>query len=497
MKLSLFNSLSKTTEELKPLDKKCIKIYVCGPTVYDHPHIGNARSNVVYDLMFRVLRLFYGEQNVKYVRNITDIDDKIINRAQERGIAISELTTQTTKHFHDDMHYLNCLEPTHEPKATGHIDDMIDVISRLIKNGKAYESEGHVYFEVSKYDDYTKLSGRDKDSVISSGRVDHSPGKKNPEDFVLWKPAKEGDMQGANFDSPFGFGRPGWHIECSAMSRAYLGEDFDIHGGGADLIFPHHTNEIAQSCCAFPGSNYAKYWVHNGFLTVDGQKMSKSLGNFLTVYDLRKDKVNADAVRLLLLSTHYRKPLDFNKKSIGDSLKMIDYLHNTIRNSGIDIDDLIKQKTKTEASKTESYYNNLQAKSADDLMQENSLMQEFFQALSDDLNISVAMRIASELAKSVNSATAREEKIEQAQRLYDCLDFLGVMSTFNQLSSKDNVLPAGVDSEWVEHMIHKREAAKREKNWQEADLIRNDLSAKGISLKDNKDGSTSWSYKNA
>ena len=484
MKLSLFNSLTKATEEFKPLDKNCIKIYVCGPTVYDHPHIGNARSTVVYDLLFRVLRFTYGPSKIRYVRNITDIDDKILNRAQENKITISELTSQTIKHFQDDMQYLNCLPPTHEPKASEHIGGMLEIISLLIKNGKAYEAEGHVYFDVGKYDDYAKLSGRDEDSIISSGRVDHSPGKRNAEDFVLWKPAKEDDMPGANFDSPFGFGRPGWHIECSAMSKAYLGEDFDLHGGGADLIFPHHTNEIAQSCCAFPGSSYAKHWVHNGFLTVDGQKMSKSLGNFLTVYDLRKNKVNADALRLLLLSTHYRKPLDFSKKAIDDSLKLINYFHNTIRNSSIDIATL-----KSDSGKIKNIIEKGDLAEVDNV---DNLVQEFFNALADDMNISVAMKVINELAKSANSEPQLEEKNTKVRFLYFCLEFLGITSTFDQVIDKDKDLPEGVDAEWVEQMIQKRKSAKNNKNWEEADLIRKELSAKGISLKDSKDGETTW-----
>lgn len=474
MKLSLFNSLTRKIEKIEPIKPDYVKMYVCGPTVYDHPHIGNARSAVLYDLLFRFLRKIYGSDKVTYVRNITDIDDKIIDRAVRDGVSIPNLTLETTKHFHDDMSYLNCLSPSFEPRATNHIDDMINIISILLEKNIAYTKDGHVYFDVSKYNDYTVLSGRDNTSTINSGRIRHSAGKEHDEDFVLWKPAKEEDLEGASFQSPFGFGRPGWHIECSAMSRAYLGEDFDIHGGGVDLIFPHHTNEIAQSRCAFPGSIYAKYWIHNGFLTVDGQKMSKSLGNFLTVYELRQRKINPDAVRLLLLSTHYRKPLDFSEKAIDDCLKIINYWHSSIRKA---IDDISEIKEE-EPSKTSN-------RSFGD--------EEFYLSLADDLNISVAIRIVNELAKITNSFPSGPDKIEKAKILYSYLEFLGLLSSFSE-SERGKDSKSGYDIFWIESMIEERKSAKIAKDWNKADGIRQDLLSKGISIKDNPDGSSSWEY---
>ncbi|MCZ6919327.1 MAG: cysteine--tRNA ligase, partial [Rickettsia endosymbiont of Ixodes persulcatus] len=294
----LYNTLTRTKELFSPQDQANVKMYVCGPTVYDNPHIGNSRSVAVYDLLYRILIKIFGSAAVKYVRNITDVDDKIIDRAELLGITINELTDKVTQEFHINMEYLGCKLPSIEPKATEHINIMIEIIERLIAKKHAYIADKHVYFNVLSAPNYTELSNQNLEEMFAGVRVGNSKTKKHPQDFVLWKPAKPNESANMNFESPWGLGRPGWHIECSAMSYKYLGENFDIHGGGADLIFPHHTNEIAQSRCAFPNSTYAKYWVHNGFLTVNGEKMSKSLGNFITVRDLMDKEISGEVIRL-------------------------------------------------------------------------------------------------------------------------------------------------------------------------------------------------------
>lgn len=312
--IQLRNSLTGGKETLIPLDwrdggpaDKTVRMYVCGPTVYDRAHIGNARPAVVFDVLYRLLRQVYGPGHVKYVRNITDVDDKILARAKDRGVPIEQITEETTRWYAEDMAAVGNLTPDAQPRATDYIPQMQAMIARLIESGHAYEAEGHVLFAVDTYADYGKLSGRSTDDMIAGARVEVAPYKKNPMDFVLWKPSTP-DQQG--WDSPWGRGRPGWHIECSAMSEETLGADFDIHGGGADLMFPHHENEIAQSCCAAPGSSFAQVWLHNGMIKVDGKKMSKSLGNFTTVHDLRETMSGA-AIRLAFLMTHYRAELDW------------------------------------------------------------------------------------------------------------------------------------------------------------------------------------------
>lgn len=327
--LKIFNTLSNSEEAFSPIDSQHIKIYVCGPTVYDRPHLGNARSVVFYDFLNRILRAIYPK--VTYVRNITDVDDKIIARAKEENISPLELTAKVEKLFRDDMSALNCTDPDYEPHATDYIPQMLGMIKCLIESGHAYQqnSTSDVMFSVKSYQEYGRLSNRTLESMIPGSRIAVSDAKECEFDFVLWKYVTDKNELG--WESEFGYGRPGWHIECSAMSANILGSDFDIHGGGVDLQFPHHENEIAQSRCAFKGSNFAKYWIHNGFLMVDGQKMSKSLGNFTTVKDLLDKGIDGNVIRFALLNTHYRKPLDFNDHLIASSkivvqkfLKLID-----------------------------------------------------------------------------------------------------------------------------------------------------------------------------
>ena len=320
--LKIYNTLSRTKEEFRPIDSAHVRMYVCGPTVYDYAHIGNARPLIVFDVLFRLLRHLYGAEHVAYVRNITDVDDKINARAFERGISIRELTDETNKVFQADVKALGCLEPTVQPRATEHIAQMVAIIERLIASGHAYAADGHVLFDVPSMQNYGRLSRRSLDEMLAGARVDVAPYKRGDMDFVLWKPSKENEP---GWDSPWGRGRPGWHIECSAMSWAHLGETFDIHGGGIDLVFPHHENEIAQSCCAFGQDVMANYWMHNGFLQVEGEKMSKSLGNFVTIHELLHTekfggrKWPGEVLRLAMLKTHYRQPIDWTVKALEEA----------------------------------------------------------------------------------------------------------------------------------------------------------------------------------
>ncbi|QQV74584.1 Cysteine--tRNA ligase [Rickettsia tillamookensis] len=450
----LYNTLSRTKEVFNPQDQANVKMYVCGPTVYDNPHIGNSRSVVVYDLLYRMLIKIFGSRAVKYVRNITDVDDKIIDRAELLGITINELTDKVTQEFHTNMAYLGCLLPSIEPKATEHIDVMIEIIERLIAKDHAYIADNHVYFDVLSAPNYTELSNRNLEEMFEGVRIENSKTKKHPQDFVLWKPAKPNESANMNFESPWGFGRPGWHIECSAMSYKYLGENFDIHGGGADLIFPHHTNEIAQSRCAFPDSTYARYWVHNGFLTVNGEKMSKSLGNFITVRDLMDKQIQGEVVRLFLLSSHYRRPLDYNDKAIEDAKKTLDYWYRAIENINI---------------------------------QKIDLPHNFMQSLLDDMNTPLAVKIINDYAKGVFISKTEEERQLNASAIITCANFIGLMN-----KTPHEWFNSGVDELYINELVNKRLEAKKQKNWLLADQIRNQLLEKKIILEDKPDGTTIW-----
>lgn len=459
MNLFLYNTLTKTKESFKPLDENLVAMYVCGPTVYDRPHIGNARSVVVYDILYRILIQIFGQNHVKYVRNITDVDDKIIDRAEELQIKISDLTLKTTLYFHEDMEYLSCLRPTIEPKATDHIIEMIEIIQKLIDLGHAYIANQHVYFDILSAKNYTKLSGRTIDEMIHGVRIEKNESKKYVGDFVLWKPQKNGEDIDANFASPWGIGRPGWHIECSAMSYKYLGENFDIHGGGSDLIFPHHTNEIAQSTCAFPQSQFAKFWIHNGFLTVGDEKMSKSLGNFITIADLIEKNLPSDVIRLFFLSVHYRKPLDYNEKAISDASKMIDYWYRALESVNLDTTD------------EEKYV----------------LPDEFLTALFDDMNTPLSIKIINDYAKLIHSSNSIEDKEKNAKRLLASANFIGLL----QQPVKD-WFHSKSDNIDIDELIKERAKHKAENNWLEADKIRNDLLARNIILEDIPNGFTIW-----
>ncbi len=457
MKLLLHNSLTRKKEVFTPIDSNLVKIYVCGPTVYDAPHIGNARSVIVYDILYRLLCKLFGSKNVLYVRNITDVDDKIILKAKDLNITISDLTTKVTQEFHANMQYLGCQEPNIEPKATMHIEDMIMIIQKLLALKHAYIVDNQVYFDVSTCLNYTKLSNRSLEELIDGVRIENNLAKKCPQDFVLWKAVEQDEEMSASFDSPFGRGRPGWHIECSAMSYKYLGENFDIHGGGADLIFPHHTNEIAQSVCAFPNSQFANYWVHNGFLTVNGEKMSKSLGNFFTVRDFINRKVPGDILRLLLLSTHYRKPLDYNNKALEDATKTINYWYRAL-------DSLDMSRIPCPP-----------------------LPPNFLSALLDDLNTPLAIKIINDYAKLIFGTNNEEKKYLHASSMLACSNFIGLMR-----ESPKNWFHSAVNETDINQLLAKRREAKSQKNWELADQIRQNLLQDGIIIEDKADGSTIW-----
>ena len=435
--VKFYNTLTRQEETFAPLDKHHVKIYACGPTVYDRAHIGNARSAVVYDVLFRLLSHVYPQ--VSYVRNITDVDDKINAAAKANGETISTLTQRVTGWFHEDMGALNVLRPTVEPRATEHIGEMIAMIQTLIEKGHAYEAEGHVLFAVATDPNYGCLSHRNRDEMIAGARVEVAPYKKDPADFVLWKPAPVGDDASSIFDSPWSKGRPGWHIECSAMAGKHLGETFDIHGGGADLMFPHHENEIAQSTCA-TGKEFAKVWVHNGFLTVNGEKMSKSLGNFITVHDLLARNVRGESIRWALLSTHYRKPLDWTDKLLSDADKTLDGFYRKIE----DVEEMITPPA------------------------------AFIEALSDDLNVPKAL--------------AMLHQTDSAEELMGMGRMLGL---FHQSTDSWFKGAATNDGE-IGTLIAERILAKKNKDFATSDRIRQQLKNMGVLLEDRPDGTTDW-----
>ncbi|MEK6746319.1 MAG: cysteine--tRNA ligase [Pseudomonadota bacterium] len=438
--LNLYNTLTRKKEEFKPADVENVKMYVCGPTVYDRPHLGNARSVVVYDVLYRLLRHVYGENHVTYVRNITDVDDKINAAAKANNEPISALTKRVEGWFQEDMKALNCLTPTHEPHATDHIKEMIAIIEKLIAGGYAYVSQGHVLFRVASYKDYGQLSGRKLEDLIAGARVEVESYKEHAGDFVLWKPADEGDDPSSVFESPWGAGRPGWHIECSAMSSKYLGDDFDIHGGGADLMFPHHENEIAQSCCAAPESSFAKTWVHNGFLTVNGEKMSKSLGNFTSVKDALDKGIKGEVIRFALLSAHYRSPLDWNDKLLHDARLTLDKWYRMVSGQWSVV---------------------------------SGQQEGFLESLSDDLNIQKAISM-------MHDASPQD------------LLTIGNMLGFLQHSPEEWFKGSGSDNTEIQSLIDERITAKKSKNWARADEIRKTLADQGIILEDKPDGTTDW-----
>jgi cysteinyl-tRNA synthetase len=441
--LMLHNSLTRRKERFVPLDRDNVRMYVCGPTVYDLAHLGNARPAVVFDVLARLLRRLY--PRVTYVRNITDVEDKINERARESGESIASITARTTADYHADMAELGVLPPDVEPRATAHIAEMIDIIQRLIAGGHAYEAEGHVLFAVASYAEYGHLSGHTPDELLAGARIDVAPYKRDPGDFVLWKPS---DDQTPGWDSPWGYGRPGWHIECSAMSWRYLGETFDIHGGGSDLIFPHHENEIAQSCCAFPGSGFARYWLHNGMLLVNGEKMSKSLGNFFTVRDVLAN-APGEAIRLLLLRGHYRGTLDFSDAALAESRRELDRFYRALERHPAAV--------------------------------AGAIPSGVLSALCDDLNTPLAISAMHALADAAMAGNA-----DAAAKLRSAGDVLGVLKATPEAWFQSGAHDAAA----ITHAIAERLAARQSRDFARADAIRADLAARGIVLEDGPDGTT-------
>ena len=454
MSISLYNTLTRSKDAFTPLDTDSVRMYVCGPTVYDYVHIGNAVPAVAFDVLFRLLRHTYGEDHVTYVRNITDVDDKIIERAAESGDDITSLTAGTAEAYQRDMAGLNNLAPSVEPRATDHITHMIEMISGLIDKGHAYAAEGHVLFRVASDPDYGVLSRRSLDDMIAGARVEVAPYKEEAGDFVLWKPSDD-DTPG--WESPWGRGRPGWHIECSAMSKAYLGETFDIHGGGIDLIFPHHENEIAQSACSHGGAPLANVWMHNGFITVEGQKMSKSLGNFFTVHELLEDWPG-EVLRYTLIAGHYRQPLDWTQKGVTQARQNLDRLYTALRG----LDDVAA------------------AEAAPD--------DRLVAALGDDLNTPLALSVLHDLAGQANRAEDDAGKARLKGVLLASADLLGLLQipVADWFQGGDDV-----DAAAIEEMIAQRTEARKNKDFAESDRIRDALAAQGIILEDGPEG-TSW-----
>ena len=459
MALVLYNTMTRKKERFEPLDPKNVRMYVCGPTVYDFAHIGNARPVVVFDVLYRLLRETYGADHVTYVRNITDVEDKIINASNETGEPIDDLTKRTTQAYHDDMGALAALPPDVEPRATAHIPHMIEMIETLIGQGHAYAADGHVLFNVPSMPDYGRLSGRDREEQIAGARVEVAPYKKDPADFVLWKPSTE---EQPGWESPWGLGRPGWHIECSAMSKAQFGESFDIHGGGQDLIFPHHENEIAQSVCAHDGALFAKYWVHNGHLIVEGEKMSKSLGNFFTVRELLEEGWDGEVIRLLLLKTHYRQPLDFTRAGLKEANANLDRFYGSLRRVV-----------------------NVKVKEGD------AISPNVLAPLNDDLNTPLALAALHEMVSGLNQAEDPAEQRRIKGALLKSAGLLGLLDRDPEAWFKNQRgTGVGIDEADVISLIGMRNAAREARDFAEADRIRDELAGQGIVLEDGPEGTT-------
>tara|TARA_B100000809_G_scaffold46917_4_gene41468 strand:+ start:17192 stop:18559 length:1368 start_codon:yes stop_codon:yes gene_type:complete len=453
MNIKLYNTLARKKQNFIPINSNRVTMYICGPTVYSYPHIGNARGPVIFDILAGLLKREY---ELIYVRNITDLDDKIYEAAKSEQSDVSEITERYTKIYHQDISALGVKDPDIEPRATDHIIEMIEMIEGLLVKGYAYENEGHVLFSVDSYSDYGFLSNRKHEDQIAGSRVAIAAYKKNPRDFVLWKPSTP-DLPG--WESPWGVGRPGWHLECSTMAKKYLGETLDIHGGGSDLIFPHHENECAQSICSHKGKPFANFWVHHGMIDFNNTKMSKSEGNLLLIRDLLKE-IPGEVVRMALISTHYRKPINWSNDLIKDSKKKLDRLYGAIRKI--------------------------------DIFQNAEPSNEVLLALADDLNTPKALSALFNIVKLINNSEDPMERDKYASTLMASASLLGLMT----LSADEwfKTTPNGVlTREEIEHLITQRERARKSKNFSESDRIRNDLLQKGVVIEDGPDG-TEWRY---
>jgi len=447
MDIFLTNNLTNKKEQFVPKDKQNIGMYVCGPTVYDDPHIGNARPLVIFDILFRLLKNTFSK--VTYVRNITDIDDKIIKSSQEQKISAKELTEKVTSSFLEDCKFLNCENPTHQPKATEHINLMIEMINQLIQKGFAYENNNHVYFEVKKFSDYGKLSNKKLEDLIAGSRIEVSDNKKNSEDFVLWKPSVKDEP---SWESPWGKGRPGWHLECSAMSKKFLGNEFDIHGGGIDLIFPHHENEIAQSRCANDSKVFAKYWIHNAFITMSNEKMAKSQGNILKIKDFRNN-ISGQVLRLALISAHYKQPLDWNDKLINDCQNTLDKWYQVYSPNDKSV----------------------------------QVTEEVLKPLYEDLNTPGYIANLHRLYENASKGKDKELFISACK-------FIGLLNEDNKQWENIKKNKALISEAEINDKIDLRNKARANKDYKEADIIRDELFDKGVLIED-KDGKTLWKFK--
>jgi cysteinyl-tRNA synthetase len=460
MKLRLHNSLTRRVEDFVPLDPNRVTMYVCGPTVYNYVHIGNARPYVVFGLLARLLRRLY--PNVVHARNITDVDDKINAAAAEAGVPIATITDRYAADFRADMARLGVDAPDVEPHATAHIPQIVAMIERLIASGHAYAAEGHALFDVASFPDYGKLSGRSTDEMIAGARVEVAPYKRNPADFVLWKPSTP-DLPG--WDSPWGRGRPGWHIECSAMSEAHLGETIDIHAGGNDLLFPHHENEVAQSTCAHGGKIFARYWLHNGMLSLEGRKMSKSLGNTFKLHELLEQHP-AELLRYMLMKAHYRQPLDWSATALEQAKRTLDGWYTTLRDLNVGTWDPGLGTREGGAP----------------------LPDEFLAALMDDLNTPEALAILSRLADAARKAETPETRTAAIDTLLSAGNFLGLLQVNPETWFQGATSSSALDEVQVQQLVDARQAAKKAKNFAEADRLRNELLELGIAVEDTPQG---------
>ena len=461
-RLRLYNSITNRKEDFSPIDDSNVRVYTCGPTVYNYAHIGNARPAIISDLLVRFLKAIYPK--VTYVSNITDIDDKIIDASEKLNIPIDELTAKYKNIYNEDMMSLNVIPPDFQPHATDHIPEMIEIIHKNLRNGKAYVSSGHVLFDVTSYPSYGKLSGRNKDDQLAGSRVEVASYKKNPGDFVLWKPST-GNQPG--WDSPWGYGRPGWHLECSAMSEKSLGIPFDIHGGGMDLIFPHHENEIAQSCGSCNENEnpkaYVKYWLHNSLLNMDGEKMSKSLNNILYIRDLLKN-YDGEVLRMTLLSAHYRQPINFNNESLINAKNILDKFYRALLSS---------KNIKINIEKIERPPSSV------------------IDALSDDLNTSKVFAEVNKIAKNLINSKDEKQKKKYKEQLLSASHLIGILRKDPEEWLGINKVDSKNDLALIEGLVKERELARSDKNYTKADEIRNKLVSLGIEIEDTPDG-TIW-----
>ena len=480
--MKLYNTMTNKIEEFKTIEENKVKMYVCGPTVYNYIHLGNARPIVVFDTLARYFK--YKGMEVNYVQNFTDVDDKIINKSMEEGTSASEVSEKYIKYFFEDISKLNILESVKRPKVTENMAEIIEIIQKLIDNGFAYEKDGDVYFEVKKYKDYGKLSNQKIEELELGARIDVSEIKKNPVDFALWKKKKDGEPF---WESPWGQGRPGWHIECSAMAKKYLGDTFDIHGGGQDLVFPHHENEIAQSKCAYHG-NFANYWLHNGFIQINGDKMSKSLGNFFLLREIL-EKFSGNVVRLFILSTHYRKPINFSFENMEDTKKA---LQNIVKSMN-------KFENIVEKYKNEKIEN---VKNSEFSQKIDEFDKKFEEAMDEDMNTPQALATIFDQIRETNKFISTNDSdfstiYYEIKKSYDSLkqkikNVFGIAIEAENAVKEEDGENMELTKKLIELLIKLRSEARSEKNFKLSDEIRNELKALGVEIKDNKDGSTDY-----